>query len=919
MSFPLNLGVDLFIDGAYVDVTSDVVGMSEGNAISITYGAPDERSQASPSTVQFTLKNFADAASGRVAGQYSTDNPRSPYFGKLVQNTLCRIRIGATTIKVARISTWTPTADNTGRLLLMQVNAQGALALVNQGGRARESALRRNITYRASVLAHVIGYWPMEEEAGSTSIASGLNAGKPADTSGTFNFATDSDLAGSDPLPKPSINAFFGSVVSFPSSWTSDDGWGISWVMRLPSAPGSTITLMKWWPNNFGYQGRVVLTSGSLTKIQLFDASGTELLGDVGNTYVVPYGDWAVFCLTADSFPGPVGTLYELSIFYKAPDGSIAANSYGVLHVGPVPVSLLSIQYQAPMADISIGHFMVANNASIIDPTVAFGYIEERAFTRIQRICSEQSIPFTGHTLLFDDSPLMGEQQRGKSATELMLDAANADGGILYEDSGSEGLVYTTRSRLYNQAPVLNLDYSLNHISDPFDPTKDDQNIENRVTVRRVGGSSATASLASGPMSTLDPPDGVGVYDRGGYDLNVLSDTQVSSIAWWKVGLGTNPAQQVRLPALGLELSRPVWSSNAALTAQATALGVGSALTLDGLVNTRPDLPPDMMALQVRGGSMMLAQYQQDLIFNLTSGWHWEVWQLETGGSTVVAPVASNGTSLKLATSIGPEWSISKTPYHIQASGNAMTVTAMNLDTPAFIASGTVANGNNASVVPGLPAGMTPDVGQVLLVFAAIRNSGAGTPNTPAGYSNVFASANMAVFGRYYVTGDTAPTVSFTGGVANADTTARILGFSGLSLHLDGTPATQLNGSAQNIAYPYLLNRRANEVTFIYGWKQDDWTSVATLSGMTEAVDNATTTGDDQGIVVDYLIQGSIPADVLPGSFVVTGGANAISRVGVFSLRPLQTATVTRNINGISTSIAAGAAVKGWRLGVIAL
>src|SRR6185503_17975589 len=143
-------------------------------------------------------------------------------------------------------------------------------------------------------------------------------------------------------------------------------------------------------------------------------------------------------------------------------------------------------------------------------------------------------------------------------------------------------------------------------------------------------------------------------------------------------------------------------------------------------------------------------------------------------GSTLVAAVNAAATSLKIATSSGPEWSTVDEPYHIIIDGEAMTVTAMTTDTPAFIAAGTVAHAVNASVSPGLPAGMTPDVGQVVIGLAAIRNSGTGTPNLPSGYSQIGASGNVLVFGKYYVTGDSAPTVSFTGGVANADTSARL-------------------------------------------------------------------------------------------------------------------------------------------------
>jgi hypothetical protein len=98
--------------------------------------------------------------------------------------------------------------------------------------------------------------------------------------------------------------------------------------------------------------------------------------------------------------------------------------------------------------------------------------------------------------------------------------------------------------------------------------------------------------------------------------------------------------------------------------------------------------------------------------------------------------------------------------------------------------------------------------------------------------------------------------------------------------------AALLNSSAQNIAYPGLAAPSASGCAVVVaGWKQDDWTSVATLAGMSEIGEGASTVGDDAGIVWDYLIQAAA-STVGSGSFAVTGGAVAISRALALVLRP---------------------------------
>lgn len=200
----------------------------------------------------------------------------------------------------------------------------------------------------------------------------------------------------------------------------------------------------------------------------------------------------------------------------------------------------------------------------------------------------------------------------------------------------------------------------------------------------------------------------------------------------------------------------------------------------------------------------------------------------------------------------------------------------------SFVAAGTVAHANNASVTPGLPTGHA--AGDLLLALVAIRNSGSGVPATLAGWTPIIDGSNMKLFGKIRGSSESAPTFTFTGGVANADTSAQVAAFRGVSLTPVGTPVAQLNGSAQDIAVPGInlpVNMQGGLNIWV-GWKQDDWTSVGVVSGGTEIGEPATTTGDDQGIVWDYrILPNSTTFNNLSSrTFAVTGGVAAISRAG---------------------------------------
>jgi hypothetical protein len=205
--------------------------------------------------------------------------------------------------------------------------------------------------------------------------------------------------------------------------------------------------------------------------------------------------------------------------------------------------------------------------------------------------------------------------------------------------------------------------------------------------------------------------------------------------------------------------------------------------------------------------------------------------------------------------------------------------------TITFVAVAAGATGNNTSVAPAAPTGVA--VKDLVIIAAAIRNSGAGTVTAPAGWTKVAESGNACLLGRFWQAGDAMPTVTFAGGVANADTFARALAFRGVAPDqiAPDASAVLLNASAQNVGYPALTVPSAGSAVLLFGWKQDDATSVATPAGWTALFTTNQTTGDDQMVSAYYQIQ-TAAANIAAGSLVVTGGAAAISRGLVAALKP---------------------------------
>lgn len=111
---------------------------------------------------------------------------------------------------------------------------------------------------------------------------------------------------------------------------------------------------------------------------------------------------------------------------------------------------------------------------------------------------------------------------------------------------------YTDEVHLYGNK-ILILDYSQAVLSDILQPIGDDLLIQNSVSVSRGGGSTVNVAQATGSFSTMQPPNGVGVYPTS-LSVNAFTDTQLPNLALWILGVGT--VTDYRYSAIVLNLAR---------------------------------------------------------------------------------------------------------------------------------------------------------------------------------------------------------------------------------------------------------------------------------------------------------------------------------------------------------------------------
>lgn len=825
-----------------------------------------------------------------------------------------------------------PTSDGSGKDLTVTVEASGILRRLSNTAKPLRSPLYRTLSTGVSVTSPTttpVAYWPLEDGSLATQLEQAVDGAPRGLFSGEVSLSSESSLVGSDALPTLGDHGFLsGNIPTISGFDATTTEWSYAFLVKIDEVPeeDTRIGWMATYSTASAYE-LVMETDGDI----VFRAPyanpavfGYDFTATAAFDYAVDaaaeqtlMGQWVLFTVYSTIWgPGD----YEVTVQWTSAQrngalGSLSSGSGATVRYPPKGPWLL---YGALGSSRSFGHLSVWATLALADYRSAIGWTGEQARTRILRLCEEEGITADAYGL--------GTEYMGPQLLDTLLanleDCASTDLGVLLEPRHLLGVKYRSRTTLYNQVPAATLDVSAKGLTDGFAPIRDDAaGLANRVEATRTGGTLQVAEIADGDVFHLtseDPPDGIGLVTTS-IGPNVETDQLAAAQAGWHVHL--RATREPRYEQVTVFLHAPTYTADPELAASVSGLEIGDCIELS---NQPGWSPPDPIELLVQGVTEFSDGIRREITLNCTPAVPWEVWNIDTSGSTLVRAIDSDDTSLRFATSSGPEWVTSPEPgFLVQIAGEAMGVTGVSTDTATYVGVGAASHGDNASLAPALPGSVA--VGDAMILVAAIRNTAASV-TTPSGWTVLSSAYNaFRVYGRYNVSGDTAPTVAFSGGAAGDTTSAYVFALRGTSLDdsdarfgaTTDSPENQSNSSAQNIAYPAMSVRRDGSVVLYAAWKQDDFTSSAG-PGDAEIIEASTVTGNDQSLVAYYDIQ-TTATDVTAGTITITGGASAISRVILLALRPTQTVTVTRSANGVVQSAAAGEAVHVWRHGAMPL
>ncbi|MDX3777729.1 hypothetical protein [Streptomyces europaeiscabiei] len=453
---PLIVVISLFLGGAWVDITADVLNRDK---IAVIWGRQDWGSTADPTRCPLTLNNGHSVASPGILGRYSRRNPRSDLFGLLGLSTLVAVSLttpGGTVVDrfEGHITSWPTRWDVSGNDIYSTVTAFGIQRRLMQGTKALKDALRRHVG-----AALPLRYWPLtdgERAIEGSEVAAGGQPIRAIGTAGSF-------YQGQPDWGKGSLAPWLDPTVQLPASTEG------TLTVKVPP-----MTLTSWSADHYragaggvdddfavfdtGHgtdadpiQAWIVVTDRVANNVELLVLSAGETTSSVSSlTTVATPGiyDLSLHMIRLTTTADGASTDWELFI-----DGdSVASGTHAVPHR---PVSRFRYRWGAfaSMAEpMALGHvtYWGASPPSAADTwQAAQGYNRELAGRRIERLCAEQGVPLLVNGNL-DQTPAMGPQKSG-AFLDLLQSAAAVDGGIVYDSRDTAGLAYRTTRSKYNQ------------------------------------------------------------------------------------------------------------------------------------------------------------------------------------------------------------------------------------------------------------------------------------------------------------------------------------------------------------------------------------------------------------------------------------------------------------------------------------
>lgn len=657
--------------GTWLDISDDVY---QRDSVTISRGKSDEESQAGPQRMSFTLDNRD--------GKYSPRNPLSPLYGKVGRNTpvRCSIDNGSYWRFRGNIPGIGPQWDESHADNYIQVEAYGMLRRLGQGQPVVSNALRDYVLAQPTLAA----YYPLSGGEGtiySQNIAPGKTGSFTATAGARYTYGRDMGNA-------PWLDT--GMELNATGDQLYMEGTGNARAANVAldfvfQSPAMGVLDVQLWPSLDSYFNLRLNTSADACTAQIWYFDDANQIVASPATGVIPaLQDTELhtcrFQLETVSGPNIQHSFYIDGVLVNSGTNSLGQTltrvpRFRFLYSRFVNQTVMNMAHLALWADNTLANLPTAEEYT----DAAFAYAGETAIDRMARVCSDGGISLTTVGTAADSMP-MGSQF-SETRLEQIRDAEVTDMGILFESRAADELVYVSRTALYNQSVQFTLDYSAGQVSPPLEPVDDDLFARNDVTATRREAGSDRYTVDTGPLSTQDPPTGVGRYETN-VTVNPETDGFLYGIAAWIANIGT--LDQARWPSVTVNLASrniPQALKNSIKDAE-----IGDRFVITGM---RKAFVYDDVSLIIVGYTETITPFVHQITFNCMPAEPYTVgvwstsassgsFRWDTGGSSLSSSATATATSLSVATASGNAlWTTdsSARPFDVNIGGERVRVT----------------------------------------------------------------------------------------------------------------------------------------------------------------------------------------------------------------------------------------------------
>lgn len=599
--------------------------------------------------------------------------------------------------QIAELSSIRPVwvAGGTDAGSTVNATAQGVSRRLRQGEQPLESALTKWIKNLDRLYGDIITHWSFEDGEDATQIANSISNGFPLTLRHDYTLGAN---AGSLKAAKSVMSVAAGeNVYQVGSLPLIPQSVGVKWqyfrLIRIKTpetSPGST-NLGAIDTNGRAATWRIVINDTNLTALAIDDDGTTFATTNRSVNFATLGGEWMwIFLKVTDN---GANVDYEIGWTLVTGPSAGTGSSTSASFAGNTGVpKRFRNGLTAPTDGIEVSHIVFGHNVAVLsEPPLdnypaSVAYNGEEAAYRILRLCIEEGVyisihgdnkdgysPYTADPVKSRSGTPMGPQLADKTLTQLLEEAAEADGGILTEHRTELGYHYRTRGSLYNQSARLDFDGAL---VESLEPIADDAKRNNSIALHRTNGSSYT-------ISDQDSIAKHGLYEDSP-SISLQTDEQLADQANWRLHLGTN--EDMRVPSLTVELA----NDSANLIPAWLKFSLGDVLAGQSVPGSWPNNEIRKLA---EGYVETITPFTWTVEALTSHAQLWDVgtvdantptsgaYRIDTDGSTLNGTLTTTATSVSVAFT-GTRWATTASesahlPFDIIIGGEVMTVTAV--------------------------------------------------------------------------------------------------------------------------------------------------------------------------------------------------------------------------------------------------